>query len=108
MDKGRLAGRLPIDAETLRVFCTEWKVAELALFGSILRDQFGPESDIDALVTFEDDARWTLWDFIRMRDEFAELLGRKVDLIERSVISRSRNYIRRSAILGSAEVVYAA
>jgi len=106
MDRGRLARRPAIDAETLRAFCTEWKVTELALFGSILGDQFGPDSDIDALVTFEDDAGWTLWDFIRMRDEVAELLGRKVDLIERSVISRSRNYIRRSAILGSAQVVH--
>ena len=108
MEREQLVRRLAVDWATLRTFCGEWKVAELALFGSILGRGFGPDSDVDALVTFEADARWTLWDFIRMRDEFAQLLGREVDLIERSAIARSRNYIRREAILGSSQVIYAA
>ena len=102
-----LRQRIGVDEATLSSFCREWRVAEMALFGSVLRDDFGEGSDIDLLVTFEAGVRRSLWDIIEMQDELKGLLGREVDLVERVVIERSRNYIRRAAILSSAQVIYA-
>jgi hypothetical protein len=89
-------------------FCRRWKITELALFGSVLREDFRPGSDIDVLVSFEPRARWSLMDVVEMQDELETILGRKVDLVERSAIERSENYIRRRYILDSAEPVYVA
>lgn len=89
-------------------FCRRWKIAEFALFGSVLREDFGPESDIDVLVAFMPDARWSLLDHVEMQDELKDIFGRAVDLISKRGIERSRNAIRRKEILGSAEVIYAA
>jgi uncharacterized protein len=100
--------RLTPSEEELTSFCRRWKVTELSAFGSVLREDFGPESDIDLLVTFAPDAHWTLFDMARMRDELARLFGRKVDLVTRRGVETSRNPIRRQAILSSAEVIYAA
>ena len=75
---------------------------------SALRDDFGPESDIDVLVSFEPGARHTLFDIVRMQDELSRVFGRQVDLATRAAVEGSRNYIRRKAILESAQVVYAA
>ena len=80
----------------------------MALFGSILRDDFRPDSDVDILVTFSPDARVSLFDLVRMEDELTEIVGRKVDLLVKDAVLRSHNYIRRKAILGSAEVIYGA
>ena len=80
----------------------------LALFGSVLRDDFGPESDIDGLVTFAPSARWSLLDLVRMEDELTTLLGRTVDLVERAAVEQSENYIRRRHILQALEPVYVA
>ncbi len=95
-------------SEGLTEFCRRWKIAELALFGSALRSDFAPDSDVDMLVTFEAGAGWSLMDHVRIQDELSGLLGRKVDLVSRKGIERSRNYIRRKAILDSAEVIYGA
>ena len=81
---------------------------ELAFFGSVQRDDFGPDSDVDVLVRFDPQARHTLFNLAQMQDEFSALLGRKADLIERVAVERSPNYIRRKAILQSAETIYAA
>ncbi len=97
-----------IPTEELDKFCARWEIAELALFGSELGPDFGPDSDVDLLVTFTADARWSLLDHVRMQDELSALVGRRVDLISRKGIERSRNYIRRRAILDSARVIYAA
>ena len=94
--------------DEIAAFCVRWRVAELALFGSALRDDFGPESDIDVLVSFEPGARHTLFDIVRMQDELSRVFGRQVDLATRAAVEGSRNYIRRKAILESAQVVYAA
>ncbi len=94
--------------DEIAAFCRRWQVVELALFGSALRDDFGPDSDIDLLVSFDPDARPTLFDVVRMQEELSRVLGRKVDLVTRRAVETSRNYIRRRAILGSAQVVYAA
>jgi predicted nucleotidyltransferase len=94
-----------IDQEQLAAFCRRWRITELSLFGSVLRDDFRPDSDVDVLVTFAPDAPWTLFDLVRVEDELAAMLGRKVDLVERPAVEKSRNYIRRRAILSLAQPV---
>lgn len=89
-------------------FCHRWRIAELALFGSVLRDDFRPESDVDGLVTFAPGAGWGLLELVGMEFDLEELLGRRADLVERVVVERSPNRLRREEILGSARVVYAA
>ncbi len=88
-------------------FCRRYKISELALFGSVLRDDFRADSDIDVLVTFAPAAEWSLLDHIRMEQELASLLGREVNLVSRRAIDKSQNWIRRREILESAQVVYA-
>ena len=88
-------------------FCQRWHINELALFGSALREDFGPTSDFDFLVTFAPEADWSLLDHVEMQDELQVILGRPVDLLTRAGIERSQNYLRRRAILNSAEVIYA-
>ena len=100
--------RINIPRETIAQFCKKWKIREFALFGSVLRDDFRPDSDIDVLVTFTDDAKHTLFDLVHMEKELNEILGREVDIVSRRGIESSRNYIRKNAILSSAEAVYAA
>jgi predicted nucleotidyltransferase len=92
--------------EQIAEYCRRWKITELALFGSALRDDFGPESDIDLLVTFEPDAPWSLLDIVHMQYELADMLDRPVDLVERRAIERSENWIRRRQILGTAQTFY--
>jgi predicted nucleotidyltransferase len=91
--------------DRLADFCRKRRVAELAVFGSVLRDDFRPDSDVDVLVTFAPDAHPSLLDLVEMREDLKEIFGREVDLVEKAGL---RNPFRRRAILGSAEVVYAA
>ena len=100
--------QVEVDKARLAEFCRRWKVAELAQFGSSLRDDFGPASDVDFLVSFAPDADWTLFDHFRMEQELAEMLGRDVDLVSRRGIEGSRNWIRRREILRTARTIYAA
>ena len=100
--------RIDVDLTKIAEFCTRWKIVEFALFGSVLRDDFSADSDLDVLVTFAPNSKWTLFDHVDMQDELKVMLGRNVDLVSRSGIERSANYIRRKAILESAEVLYAA
>jgi predicted nucleotidyltransferase len=93
--------------ETIAAFCRRHGIRELALFGSVLREDFRPDSDVDILVEFEPESHHGLFDLAGMEAELEEILRRKVDLIEKSAIERSRNYIRRKAILSSAETIYA-
>jgi len=87
-------------------FRRRWKIRELAVFGSALRADFGPQSDIDLIVTFEDDADWSLLDHVRMQQELQDLLQRDVDLITRRAIEQSRDWLRRKEILSTAAVVF--
>ena len=98
----------PIDlpAEEIAVFCKKWKIQELAFFGSVIRDDFGPDSDVDVLVTFSPTAQWTLLDHVSAQMELSDLLGRKVDLLTRRAVENSHNEIRRGMILGEAKVYY--
>ena len=97
--------RIVPDRERLTAFCQRWRIAELAFFGSVLRDDFRPDSDVDVLVTFAPDAPWGLLDFVAMQEELSAILGRRVDLVSRRAVEKSDNWIRREAILGSAERV---
>ena len=100
--------RINVPPEKLDVFCRRWQIVELSLFGSILRDDFRHDSDIDILVSFAPGSRHTLFDMVRMKEELAIIFGREVDLVSRRGIESSRNYLRRNEILKSAEVLYAA
>jgi predicted nucleotidyltransferase len=97
----------PADRLWLVDFCHRWRITELALFGSALRADFRPESDLDILVTFVADAGWGLLDHAAMREELSLHFCRPIDLVSRKAIERSANPIRRQQILQTAEVVYA-
>jgi uncharacterized protein len=101
---------LPIEVpvQPLAELCRRWKVQDLALFGSVLRDDFGPASDVDVLVTFAPEASWGLFDLARMEEELELLFHRDVDLVDRKAIERSENYIRRKKILESPMSLYVA
>ena len=100
--------KLNISRDCLVEFCTRWRISELALFGSVLRDDFGPDSDIDLLVTFEPDAPWSLFDIVRVKQEFEELVGRKVDIIERPALEKHHNPYLKHEILTTAVRIFAA
>jgi predicted nucleotidyltransferase len=97
--------QLQIPRDKITDFCRRHRVRKLALFGSVLREDFRPDSDVDILVEFEPETQHGLFGLARMQSELEEILERGVDLVERSAIEKSRNYIRRQAILGSAETV---
>ena len=95
-----------IPTEDIQTFCTKWQITEFALFGSVLRDDFRPDSDIDVMVQFHADAHPTLFDLVYMENELKDLFQRNIDLITRKGIESSRNYLRRNAILSSVQVIY--
>ena len=98
---------LPIDAplDLLADFCRRWKISEVALFGSVLRSDFRGDSDVDVLVTFAPGEKWSLLDLVAMRDELKDIFGREVDLAEEKCV---RNPFKRSEILRTKQVIYAA
>lgn len=106
--KGMDMQQIPAPADRLEDFCRRWKITELRLFGSALRGDFRPDSDLDLLVSFTPDADWSLLDHVAMEEELSAILGRKVDLVSRRAIERSTNWIRRKAILESAEPYFVA
>jgi hypothetical protein len=99
---------IAIPRDKLADFCRRWKITEFALFGSVLRDDFRPDSDIDVLVTFAPDAHWGLLALYDMEQELKTLFGREVDLLTRRAVEMSRNPVRRKAILQSAQVIHVA
>lgn len=100
--------RIAIPQEQIAGFCKRWKITEFALFGSVLREDFHADSDIDVLVRFTPDSEWSLLDIVAMEDELKQIFGRDVDVIEREAVEESRNWIRRRHILEHHQVVYAA
>ncbi len=102
-----MKAKIDIDQDKIAEFCRRWKITELALFGSVLRDDFRDDSDVDLLVTFQLDAEWSLLDHIAMEEELSVILGRKIDLVSRRAVERSGNWIRRKAILSTTEPLYA-
>jgi predicted nucleotidyltransferase len=102
-----IPGKLQVSIDKIDDFCRRWQITELALFGSILRDDFKPDSDIDVLVTFTPDVKWSLLDHIRMEQELKSLFGREIDLVSKRAIQQSKNWIRRREILTTAQPIYA-
>ncbi len=96
---------IELPTEKIAEFCHKWQVIEFALFGSVLRDDFRPDSDIDVMVQFDPEAHPTLFDLTYMENELKIIFQRDVDLITRKGIESSRNYLRRNAILSSAQVI---
>jgi predicted nucleotidyltransferase len=94
-----------VPADVLTDFCRRWKIQELSIFGSALRKDFNSDSDIDLVVTFAEDADWTLLDRSRMVEELTSLIGRSVDVVEARSLS---NPFRRRNILSTRKVIYAA
>ncbi|MFP4651170.1 MAG: nucleotidyltransferase family protein [Phormidium sp.] len=102
-----LRPNLTVDRQQLRELCDRWQITQLELFGSVLRDDFCPDSDIDVLVTFADTARITFFDLDRIERQLSLLFdNRPVDLVTRRAIEQSHNPIRRAAILGTAQLFY--
>lgn len=97
--------QIEVPMEKIRDFCRKWRIREFSLFGSVLREDFRPESDVDVLVLLEDDAPWDLFDWVDMIEELKAILGRPVDVVEKSAI---RNPFRRHSILRTHKVIYAA
>jgi uncharacterized protein len=102
-----LTTQIELPMEKIAEFCRRWKIARLEVFGSVLRDDFRRESDVDFLYTFAPEARWG-WDIVTMEEELSALLQRPVDLVSREAVASSRNWIRREQILSSAHEIYSA
>jgi uncharacterized protein len=100
--------KLRVSKETIAEFSRKWKITEFALFGSVLREDFRSDSDVDVLVTFSPDSDWGVEHLLDMKEELEALFGRAVDLVEKRLVEESRNYIRRKHILSHMEAVYAA
>ena len=100
-----MSPRIQVDRERIVEFCRKWNITEFALFGSVLRDDFRPDSDVDVLVTFGPGGGLTFENRVKMLDELSAIFGRKVDLVEKKAI---RNPFRRYEILTTKSVVYAA
>ncbi len=97
--------RIPIDRERIAAFCRKWRITEFALFGSVLRDDFRPDSDVDVLVTFAGGTSREAGDYLAMYDELRTMFNREVDLVE---LRRVKNPYRRSHILRNRMTIYAA
>lgn len=102
--------RLNTTPDKMASFCEKWQIIELALFGSVLNDNFRPDgedpSDIDFLYTNAPETRYG-FQFFDMQEELEKLLNRKVDLVSKQGIENSRNYLRRKSILETTQVIYA-
>jgi uncharacterized protein len=96
-----------ISREDLIRFCRRWQVRELALFGSALRPDFTPESDVDVLISFHEKTNWGLFDHVQMRLDLEGIFKRKVDLVTRRALEQSQNHMLRENILKTAKVIFA-
>lgn len=100
--------RISVDQQRIAEFCRSHQIEKLAFFGSVLRDDFGPGSDVDVLVSFASGVSCSLFEMVHLEQELEAILGRTVDLIEREAVEQSENYIRRRCILETEEPVYVA
>jgi len=96
--------RLKVSPSQIADFCQRWKIVEFALFGSVLRDDFRPDSDIDVLVTLAPDHGLNLFDWVSMQQELEAMFKRKVDLVDKRGL---KNPYRRAEILKTHQVMYA-
>ena len=103
-----MAPQIAMNRQQIADFCLRWQVSEFYVFGSVLRDDFTPESDIDVAVRFSPSATYSLFDLVDMEEELRGLFGRKVDLLTLRAIEKMPNPFRRRAILASLALVHAA
>lgn len=103
-----MSPKIKIDHSRIVEFCKRWNIREFALFGSVLRDDFRPDSDVDVLITCDASVEQGLFEFVKMQKELSQMLGREVDLVSRRGVESSANHLRREAILSSIEVLHAA
>ena len=97
---------LEIPDNLLKQFCQRWKVSELAIFGSALREDYPQDSDVDILISFEPEIQWGLFDLVNMENELKTIFGKDIDLVEKNAVENSRNYIRRKGILDGAQIIF--
>lgn len=97
--------QIEVPMDKIKDFCGKWKIKEFSFFGSVLREDFCPNSDIDVLVSFEETVSWSLYDIVAMKDELQAIFGRDVDIVEKGAV---RNPFRRHSIMTNREVFYAA
>jgi predicted nucleotidyltransferase len=95
--------RILASPQQIAEFCDRWKITEFALFGSVLRDDFRPDSDIDVLLTFSPDSKWSLFDWVDMKDELTGLFQRQVDIADKEGL---KNPYRQYEILNTQQVIY--
>jgi uncharacterized protein len=98
--------RILLPMMQISAFCRRWNIARLEVFGSALRDDFRPESDVDFLATYTPEAQWSLLDRVRMKLELEAMLGREVDLLNRRALEKGKTHARAAAILAQAELLY--
>lgn len=103
-----LTPRIPLDMAKIEAFCKKWQIVEFSLFGSVLTDDFRPDSDVDVMVEFVRPGIWGLHDLDVMEDELTTIFGRRADLSTKLGVEHMPNYIRRNSILNGARVFYAA
>ena len=93
-----------VDQEEIAEFCQRHHIRRLAFFGSVLRDDFRADSDVDVLVEFEPEYRLGLFDLMRMQQEFSEMIGREADFRTPEDLGR----YMRDRVINESEVQYAA
>jgi uncharacterized protein len=92
--------------EQIEQICQQWQIEELALFGSVLREDFNPSSDIDVLVSFAESAKITFFDLDTIEQQLSKLFNRPVDVVTKRAIEKSHNWIRKKNILDNAQIIY--
>jgi len=97
--------QIEVPMDKIKDFCGKWKIKEFSFFGSVLREDFHSDSDIDVLVSFEETVSWSLYDIVAMKDELQAIFGRDVDIVEKGAV---RNPFRRHSIMTRREILYAA
>jgi uncharacterized protein len=97
---------LTLPGESLTKLCQHWQIVELSLFGSILREDFNADSDIDVLVKFSEEAKITFFDLDVIEQQLTQLFHRPVDVVTKQAIEQSYNPIRRKNILNNSKVIY--
>ena len=99
--------KMPLPMQQIAAFCRRWSIARLEVFGSILREDFQADSDVDLIATYAPEAHWSLLDRVRMKLELESLLGCNVDLLNRRALEKAGNRQRAAEILAGAQPLYA-
>ncbi|MGI0479169.1 nucleotidyltransferase family protein [Geminocystis sp. CENA526] len=102
----KIEKRLNLTPQKIKDFCEQNHIQELSLFGSVLRDDFNSNSDVDFLVVFQPEFQLSLMDLVDIQYQLEKLTERKVDLIEKRSIVDSHNWLRRQNILNTSKVIY--